>query len=157
MADIAAGVLYDDTSALVKLVIREVESEALEEELGRWTDLATSVITSIEFSRAVARARRDLAVVVADQATVLGMLAALAGAATAKLECDESESRRCNRRPKGLARQKRSPAGCAVSARSRCAVVNRMMPVRNRKRVPRLPIPMRARVVPACCSWRPWI
>lgn len=72
------GVLYVDTSALVKLVVREAESDALEEELGHWSDLATSTITSIEFSRAVARARAESIAVVADEDTVLGMLAAVA-------------------------------------------------------------------------------
>ncbi len=76
--DPQTGVLYVDTSALVKLVIREAESEALEEELRRWPDLATSVITSIEPSRAVARARIDTTVEVADDYTILGVLASIA-------------------------------------------------------------------------------
>ena len=59
--------MYLDTSALVKLVVREAETDALEEELGRWSDLATSVITSVELSRAVVRARGDSAAVVADE------------------------------------------------------------------------------------------
>jgi uncharacterized protein len=78
VAEPATGVLYGDTSALVKLVVRELESDALEEELGRWSDLATSVITTIEFSRAVARARGESTVVVAGEATVVGVLGALA-------------------------------------------------------------------------------
>jgi predicted nucleic acid-binding protein len=78
VADVQAGVLYVDTSALVKLVIHEAESDALEEELRRWSDLATSVITSIELSRAVARARCDSTALVADEYTILGVLASLA-------------------------------------------------------------------------------
>lgn len=78
MAEAQAGVLYIDTSALVKLVIHETESEALEEELGGWTDLATSAITSIELSRAVARARSHDDAEVADEYTILGLLASLA-------------------------------------------------------------------------------
>ena len=78
MADVETGVLYLDTSALVKLVVRESETNALEEELGRWSDLATSAITSVELSRAVARARTDSEAVVADEYTILGVLAAVA-------------------------------------------------------------------------------
>ena len=54
MPELQTGVLYVDTSALVKLVIREAESDAVEQELRRWSDLATSAGTSIELSRAVA-------------------------------------------------------------------------------------------------------
>jgi predicted nucleic acid-binding protein len=78
VADVQTGVLYLDTLALVKLVIREAETDVLEEELRRWSDLATSVVTSIELSRAVARARTDSAAVVADEYTILGVLAAVA-------------------------------------------------------------------------------
>jgi predicted nucleic acid-binding protein len=35
VADVQTGVLYLDTSALVKLVVREAETDALEQELGR--------------------------------------------------------------------------------------------------------------------------
>ncbi len=52
-----AGVLYADASALVKLAVREAESDALREELEQWQDVATSVITGIELARAVSRAR----------------------------------------------------------------------------------------------------
>jgi predicted nucleic acid-binding protein len=51
------GVLYADASALVKLAVREAESDALREELEQWQDVATSVITGIELARAVSRAR----------------------------------------------------------------------------------------------------
>jgi predicted nucleic acid-binding protein len=78
VADVRAGVLYVDTSALVKLVIREPESDTLEEGLRDWSELATSVITSIEFSRAVSRARNAWTAVVADEYTILGLLASLA-------------------------------------------------------------------------------
>jgi uncharacterized protein with PIN domain len=53
VAEVQAGLLYADTSALVKLVVREAETAVLEEELSRWTDLVTSAVTSIELSRAV--------------------------------------------------------------------------------------------------------
>jgi predicted nucleic acid-binding protein len=76
--ELQAGVRYVDTSALVKLVIREVESDALEQELRRWSDLATSAVTSIELPRAAARARCDSTAVVADEYTILGVLASLA-------------------------------------------------------------------------------
>jgi predicted nucleic acid-binding protein len=57
-------VLYLDSSALVKLAVREPETAALEAELMRWPLCATSSITAIEVSRATARARlqrRDIA------------------------------------------------------------------------------------------------
>ncbi len=78
VADVQTGVLYVDTSALVKLVVREAETDTLEEELRVGASLATSVVTSIEFYRAVARARCDLTAVVADEYTVFGVLASVA-------------------------------------------------------------------------------
>lgn len=62
MAD-HGGVLYVDTSALVKLVVREAESDAVERELSRWPGAATSTLTDVELGRAILRAqgdRRDL-------------------------------------------------------------------------------------------------
>jgi predicted nucleic acid-binding protein len=56
------GVLYADTSALVKLAVQEAETRALRTELDRWDVVATSVITEIELARAVARARERGAV-----------------------------------------------------------------------------------------------
>jgi predicted nucleic acid-binding protein len=55
----AGGVLYLDSSALVKLAVREPETAALEAELSRWPLCATSSITAIEVSRATARAREQ--------------------------------------------------------------------------------------------------
>ena len=78
MAEARAGVLYVDTSALVKLVVREAESEALGQALESWGELATSAITAVELGRAVARARAEPGAVVADEWTVLGVLAAVA-------------------------------------------------------------------------------
>jgi len=49
------SLLYVDTSALVKLVVREAESEAVEAELDRWGDRSTSAVTAAELPRAVAR------------------------------------------------------------------------------------------------------
>lgn len=54
-----AGILYVDTSALLKLLVREAESTAIEHELLKWSNLATSVVTEVELPRAVARARED--------------------------------------------------------------------------------------------------
>ena len=51
------GILYADSSALVKLAVNEAETDALREELEQWQDVATSVITEIELARAVARVR----------------------------------------------------------------------------------------------------
>jgi predicted nucleic acid-binding protein len=78
VAEARAGVLYADTSALVKLVVREAESEALAEELRSWDEIATSTITSIELTRAVARARDNPDAATTDEWTVLGVLAATA-------------------------------------------------------------------------------
>lgn len=57
MSSRAGGVLYLDSSALVKLAVREPETTALEGELKHWALCATSSITAIEVSRATARAR----------------------------------------------------------------------------------------------------
>jgi predicted nucleic acid-binding protein len=53
------GILYVDTSALLKLLVREAESDAIERELVQWPSLATSLVTEVELPRAVARARSD--------------------------------------------------------------------------------------------------
>jgi uncharacterized protein len=52
------GLLYLDTSALMKLVVDEDESAGLREELARWDDgrFATSALTRVELPRAVTRA-----------------------------------------------------------------------------------------------------
>jgi predicted nucleic acid-binding protein len=73
------GILYVDTSALLKLLVREAESEAVEIELLRWSKLATSVVTEVELPRAVARAREDRPDAVIDGSVVLqGILASAA-------------------------------------------------------------------------------
>lgn len=72
-------ILYVDTSALLKLLVREAESEAIETELLRWSKLATSLITEIELPRAVARARQERSDAVIDGSVVLqGILASAA-------------------------------------------------------------------------------
>jgi uncharacterized protein len=52
------GLLYLDTSALMKLVVDEAETPALREELARWGEgrLVTSALTKVELPRAVTRA-----------------------------------------------------------------------------------------------------
>ncbi|MCW2987052.1 MAG: Ribonuclease VapC46 [Conexibacter sp.] len=77
MAEPNEGVLYADTSALVKLVVREAESDAIEAEVSRWDLIATSDIAAIELPRATARARADGRAGVADGRIVLEVLAAL--------------------------------------------------------------------------------
>ncbi|MHB1539434.1 MAG: PIN domain-containing protein [Solirubrobacteraceae bacterium] len=73
------AVLYVDTSAMLKLLVREAESTAIERELLKWSDLATSVITEVELSRAVARAREERPDAVIDGSVVLqGLLASAA-------------------------------------------------------------------------------
>jgi predicted nucleic acid-binding protein len=63
--------LYVDTSALVKLLVREAESPAIERELVEWGSLATSIVTEVELPRAVARAREDRPDAVIDGSLVL--------------------------------------------------------------------------------------
>lgn len=75
----APAVLYVDTSAMLKLLVREAESAAIERELLRWSELATSVITEVELPRAVARAREERTDAVIDGSVVLqGVLASAA-------------------------------------------------------------------------------
>ncbi len=74
-----AGILYVDTSALLKLLVREEESIAIERELVQWPSLATSVVTEVELPRAVARAREDRPDAVIDGSLVLqGIIASAA-------------------------------------------------------------------------------
>jgi predicted nucleic acid-binding protein len=56
---LSQGFLYLDTSALVKLLVREAESEAIEVELLRWSKLATSLVTNVELPRVISRAREE--------------------------------------------------------------------------------------------------
>ncbi len=51
----APAAAYVDSSALVKLVIPEPESDALRTELARWESHATSAIARVEVVRACAR------------------------------------------------------------------------------------------------------
>lgn len=74
-----AGILYVDTSALLKLLVREAESTAIEAELVQWPNLATSVITEVELPRAVARAREERPEAVIDGSLILqGVIASAA-------------------------------------------------------------------------------
>jgi uncharacterized protein len=79
----AAGVpegsatVYADTSALVKLVVAETETDALTAAAAAWERIVTSEITVIELHRAVKRARADGRADVADDRTVMELLAAL--------------------------------------------------------------------------------
>jgi uncharacterized protein len=73
------AILYVDTSALLKLLVREAESAAIEQELLKWSNLAISIITEVELPRAVARAREDRPDAVIDGSLVLeGVLASAA-------------------------------------------------------------------------------
>lgn len=74
-----SAILYVDTSALLKLLVREAESTSIERELLNWGKLATSVIAEVELPRAVARARTERADAVIDGSMVLqGVLASAA-------------------------------------------------------------------------------
>jgi uncharacterized protein len=76
---ISAGLNVVDTSALLKLLVREAESAAIERELLTWREFATSVITEVELPRAVARAREERADAVIDGSLVLqGVLSSAA-------------------------------------------------------------------------------
>jgi predicted nucleic acid-binding protein len=66
-----AGILYVDTSALLKLLVREAESTAIERELVQWANLATSIVTEVEMPRALARAREDRPDAVIDGSLIL--------------------------------------------------------------------------------------
>jgi predicted nucleic acid-binding protein len=73
------AILYVDTSALLKLLVREAESAAIERELLTWRDLATSVVAEVELPRAVARAREERPDAVIDGSVVLqGVLSSAA-------------------------------------------------------------------------------
>lgn len=48
--------VYLDTSAIVKLVVREAESDALFEALERWPDRVSSAVAAVEVHRALRRA-----------------------------------------------------------------------------------------------------
>ncbi|MGO9321604.1 MAG: PIN domain-containing protein [Solirubrobacteraceae bacterium] len=73
------AIIYVDTSALLKLLVREAESAAIERELLTWKELATSVIAEVELPRAVARAREERADAVIDGSVVLqGVLSSAA-------------------------------------------------------------------------------
>ena len=74
-----AFILYVDTSALLKLLVREAESTAIEAELVQWPNLATSVVTEVELPRAVARARAERPEAVIDESLILqGVIASAA-------------------------------------------------------------------------------
>ncbi|HYN08467.1 MAG TPA: type II toxin-antitoxin system VapC family toxin [Vicinamibacterales bacterium] len=53
---------YFDTSAIVKLVVVEPESDALIQALARWPDRVTSALARVEVHRALWRARASRAV-----------------------------------------------------------------------------------------------
>jgi predicted nucleic acid-binding protein len=73
----ASATVYTDTSALVKLVVAEAETDALTASVNAWERIVTSEITAIELHRAVKRARTDGRADVSDDRTVLEVLAAL--------------------------------------------------------------------------------
>jgi predicted nucleic acid-binding protein len=58
----AEGFLYLDSSALVKLVLPEPETDALLRLLADWEDRVSSALATVEVSRAARRASRDDAV-----------------------------------------------------------------------------------------------
>ena len=51
----AGGIAYLDTSALVKLVVQEPESDALVAALPRWSERVTSTLAEVELLRAIRR------------------------------------------------------------------------------------------------------
>jgi predicted nucleic acid-binding protein len=65
------AILYVDTPAPLKLLVREAESAAIERKLLTWRELATSVVTEVELPRAVTRARGERPDAVIDGSVVL--------------------------------------------------------------------------------------
>jgi uncharacterized protein len=61
------GILYLDSSALVKMVVPEAESSALLRSLQSWTVRVTSELARVEVVRAVRRAAKDDAVEVVER------------------------------------------------------------------------------------------
>lgn len=59
-------VLYADTSALVKLAVVEAETAAVRAELAAYDAVVSSVITEVELSRAVLRAKQHGATALED-------------------------------------------------------------------------------------------
>lgn len=55
MATSPQGVAYLDSSALVKLLLREVETDALRRELRGWPARGSSRLAEVELSRVAAR------------------------------------------------------------------------------------------------------
>ena len=49
------SLLYLDASAIVKLVVREAETDALHAELDTWRELVSSIVSRVEVPRAVHR------------------------------------------------------------------------------------------------------
>jgi predicted nucleic acid-binding protein len=73
--------VYLDSSAVVKLIVREPESEALRSYLSSAGPLASSILTTVEVSRAVGRVASDLGDAVAAALaalTIIGLDAAIA-------------------------------------------------------------------------------
>jgi uncharacterized protein len=73
----SGGALYLDSSALVKLAVREPETAALHGELHSWGLFATSSITSVEVTRAIARARSECRAAVLPARGVQALLGAM--------------------------------------------------------------------------------
>jgi len=92
-----AGILYVDTSALLKLLVREAESTVIERELVQWANLATSIVTEVELPRALARARKDRPDAVIDGSLILQSV--LASAAIIELGEDIVAAARRNSGP----------------------------------------------------------
>jgi hypothetical protein len=69
-------VVYVDTSALVKLIVDEPETDAVRAELQQRYVVATSVITEIELARAASRAR-DRSATAVDDVAVWAITAAM--------------------------------------------------------------------------------
>jgi hypothetical protein len=66
---------YIDSSALVKLIVREPETDALRRYLTSAGPLASSILATVEVSRAVARALPESTAAMADVFEVVNVLA----------------------------------------------------------------------------------
>jgi predicted nucleic acid-binding protein len=69
------SVTYVDSSALVKLIVREAETDALRQYLGSAGSLTSSILATVEVSRAVARGAPESMAVMASVIEALAIVA----------------------------------------------------------------------------------
>jgi predicted nucleic acid-binding protein len=65
--------LYLESSAIVRWLLNDIDGEWVREQISRSGHAATSVVTSVEVARALARAEREALISSADRATAWGL------------------------------------------------------------------------------------